>query len=109
MPHDSGVSFLTNVRKSWPSTVRILTGAYANIEICSRPSTSAAIYRFVPKPWDFNELCSAMQEALVAERIAENAAAPLQDPLGAAPAESANIELLAILARELARAVGITR
>jgi two-component system probable response regulator PhcQ len=27
MPRDSGVSFLSSVRKSWPSTVRILTSA----------------------------------------------------------------------------------
>ena len=33
MPRDSGVSFLSNVRKSWPSTVRILTSAYANIDL----------------------------------------------------------------------------
>ncbi|HML27723.1 MAG TPA: response regulator, partial [Hyphomicrobium sp.] len=27
MPRDSGVSFLSDVRKSWPSTVRVLTSA----------------------------------------------------------------------------------
>ena len=76
MPHDSGVSFLTNVRKSWPSTVRILTSAYADIENLQQAINGAAIYRFVPKPWDFDELCSAMQEALVAERVVEKVAAP---------------------------------
>ena len=33
MPRDSGVSFLSNVRKSWPSTVHILTSAYVNIDL----------------------------------------------------------------------------
>jgi two-component system probable response regulator PhcQ len=102
MPHESGVSFLTNVRKSFPSTVRILTSAYADIENLQQAINGAAIYRFVPKPWDFDELCSAMQEALVAERVAETVAAPLEGRLGAGNAESANIELLAVLARELA-------
>src|SRR6185369_71180 len=76
MPHESGVSFLTNVRKSFPSTVRILTSAYADIENLQQAINGAAIYRFVPKPWDFDELCSAMREALVAERVAETLAAP---------------------------------
>ena len=102
MPHESGVSFLTNVRKSFPSTVRILTSAYADIENLQQAINGAAIYRFVPKPWDFDELCSAMQEALVAERVAETVAAPLEGRLGAGNAESANMELLAVLARELA-------
>ena len=106
MPHDSGVSFLTNVRKSWPSTVRILTSAYADIENLQQAINGAAIYRFVPKPWDFDELCSAMQEALVAERVAEKIAAPLEGRLGSGNAESANIELLAVLARELATPLG---
>ena len=102
MPHESGVSFLTNVRKSFPSTVRILTSAYADIENLQQAINGAAIYRFVPKPWDFDELCSAMQEALVAERVEETVGAPLEGRLGAGNAESANIELLAVLARELA-------
>jgi len=106
MPHDSGVSFLTNVRKSWPSTVRILTSAYADIENLQQAINGAAIYRFVPKPWDFDELCSAMQEALVAERVVEKIAAPTDGRLGSGNAESANIELLAVLARELATPLG---
>jgi two-component system probable response regulator PhcQ len=102
MPHESGVSFLANVRKSWPSAVRILTSAYANIDNLQEAINGAAIYRFVPKPWDLNELCSAMQEALVAERIAEQATAPLQGGARAREAETANLELLAVLTRELA-------
>lgn len=105
MPHESGVSFLTNVRKSWPSTVRILTSAYADIDL-QQAINGAAIYRFVPKPWDFDELCLAMQEALVAERVAEKVAAPVARRLGDGNAENANIELLAVLARELAAPLG---
>ena len=50
MPRDSGVSFLSGVRKSWPSTVRVLTSAYANIDNLQHAINDAAIYRFVPKP-----------------------------------------------------------
>jgi two-component system probable response regulator PhcQ len=95
MPRESGVSFLTNVRKSWPSTVRILTSAYADIENLQQAINGAGVYRFVPKPWDFDELCKTMQEALAAERA--------EEPIGTPPgeAENASLQLLTIIAREL--------
>ena len=102
MPYESGVSFLSNVRKSWPSTVRILTSAYANIDNLQQAINGAAIYRFVPKPWDLDELCSAMREALVAERAAEKVGEPFAGRVAPGDAQHANTELLAVLARELA-------
>jgi two-component system probable response regulator PhcQ len=97
MPRDSGVSFLSDVRKSWPSTVRILTSAYANIDL-QQAINGAAIHRFVPKPWNLDELCEAMKEALQAERAQE---AQSFHPTGPGEAECASIELLAVLTREL--------
>lgn len=99
MPRDNGVSFLSNVRKSWPSTVRILTSAYANIDL-EQAINGAAIHRFLPKPWDLDELCAAMQEALHAERACERAE-PREEIQ--ADAENASLELIAVLARELLR------
>jgi len=98
MPHESGVSFLSDVRKSWPSTVRVLTSAYANIDNLQQAINGAGIHRFVPKPWDLDELCEAMQEALIAERESASECPPA---LKAGSAESANLELLALLVREL--------
>jgi len=100
MPRDNGVSFLSNVRKSWPSTVRILTSAYANIDL-EQAINGAAIHRFLPKPWDLDELCAAMQEALHAERVGEMRAEPPEETQ--ADAENANLELLAVLTHELLR------
>lgn len=102
MPRDSGVSFLSDVRKSWPSTVRILTSAYANIDL-EQAINAAAIHRFVPKPWDLDELCSAMQEALHADPAINDTAAPSACSDQRADAHNASLELLAVLARELAR------
>jgi len=101
MPRDSGVSFLSNVRKSWPQAVRILTSAYANIDL-QQAINGAAIHRFLPKPWDLDELCAAMQEALHVERTQEHDTEESQyDRI--ADAENASLELLAVLSRELAR------
>jgi two-component system, probable response regulator PhcQ len=99
MPRDSGVSFLSDVRKSWPSTVRILTSAYANIDNLQHAINDAAIYRFVPKPWNLDELCAAMQDALHVERSAEALVEPVLGPTtSGGDAESANLALLSILA-----------
>ncbi|MBS0240205.1 MAG: response regulator [Proteobacteria bacterium] len=98
MPRDSGVSFLSEVRKSWPSTVRILTSAYANIDNLQQAINGAAIYRFVPKPWNLDELCAAMEDALHVEREAAALTEPVLGPSTGGDAESANLALLSILA-----------
>jgi two-component system probable response regulator PhcQ len=98
MPRASGVEFLSDVRKSWPSTIRILTSAYANIDNLQHAINQAAIYRFVPKPWNLDELCVAMQDALKAERAAVAVADPVLGPMPAGDAHDANLALLAILA-----------
>ncbi|MFT3730557.1 MAG: response regulator [Hyphomicrobium sp.] len=103
MPRDSGVSFLSDVRKSWPSAVRVLTSAYADIENLQHAINDAAIFRFVPKPWNLDELCTAMQEAL---QVEQDAAAVSEPILGHAPdgdAKDANLALLSVLANGLER------
>lgn len=101
MPRDSGVSFLSEVRKSWPSTVRVLTSAYANIDNLQQAINGAAIYRFVPKPWNLDELCAAMEDALHVERKATALTEPVLGPSTGGDAESANLALLSILASGL--------
>lgn len=98
MPRDSGVSFLSDVRKSWPSTIRVLTSAYANIDNLQHAINDAAIYRFVPKPWNLDELCAAMQDALSVEHSASKLAEPVVGPISTGDASEANLALLSILA-----------
>jgi two-component system probable response regulator PhcQ len=102
MPRDSGVAFLSDVRKSWPSTVRILTSAYANIDL-EQAINGAAIHRFVPKPWDLDELCAAMKDALHGEALISEAAVPALGSEQSTDAHNASVELLAVLSRELSR------
>lgn len=101
MPRESGVSFLSDVRKSWPSTIRVLTSAYANIDNLQHAINDAAIYRFVPKPWNIDELCAAMQDALSVERSAAKLAEPVVGPISTGDASEANLALLSILASGL--------
>ncbi len=101
MPRESGVSFLSDVRKSRPSTVRILTSAYADIDNLQHAINDAAIFRFVPKPWNLDELCAAMQDALRVERSASALAEPILGPSSGGDAQDANLALLNILAAGL--------
>lgn len=64
MPHGSGVELLAEARTRWPSTVRILTSAYTDIECLQSAINDAAIYRFVPKPWDLDQLQQAVCDGL---------------------------------------------
>jgi two-component system probable response regulator PhcQ len=99
MPRESGVAFLSCVRKSWPSTVRVLTSAYANIDNLQHAINDAAIYRFVPKPWNLEELCVTMQDALRIEHSAAAVSEPVLGVSASGDAHEASLALLAILAK----------
>ena len=99
MPQEGGTSFLCEARKSCPSAVLVLTSAYADFECLQRAINSAQIFRFVPKPWNVDELSAAVRGAIDAER---NETSKLQDRQASPPfAEEASVELMAVLAREL--------
>ena len=98
MPRESGVSFLSEVRKSRPSTVRVLTSAYADIDNLQHAINDAAIFRFIPKPWNLDELCSVMQDALHLERTASDNVDPVRGSASEGEAKDASLALLAILA-----------
>jgi two-component system, probable response regulator PhcQ len=64
MPVESGVPFLANVRYAFPAAQRVLTSAYADTENLQQAINEAAICYFVPKPWDLDQLCQAVRDAL---------------------------------------------
>lgn len=67
MPLETGVPFLTDVRKSWPDVRRVLTSAYADIDNLQHAINDAAICQFVPKPWNLDQLCAAVRVALATD------------------------------------------
>ena len=56
MPGMTGVEFLTRASELDPKTVRILVTAYGDVETLSDAINNGAIYRFVPKPWQPEEM-----------------------------------------------------
>jgi len=64
MPGMNGVEFLTEVRKRWPETVRIVLSGYADTGAIVSAINEGQIYRFVSKPWNDDELRITVANAL---------------------------------------------
>jgi len=60
MPRQSGVDLLAHVRRSRPNIVRILTTAYADLDSAIEAVNSGAIFKYVVKPWNLQELRGAL-------------------------------------------------
>jgi len=56
MPEMNGVEFLRQVRKQWPDTVRIVLSGYADSASIVSAINEGQIYKFIPKPWNDDEL-----------------------------------------------------
>ena len=64
MPGMNGVEFLSEVRKRWPETVRIVLSGYADTGAIVSAINEGQIYRFVAKPWNEDELRVNVANAL---------------------------------------------
>lgn len=56
MPESTGVDLLKIVRREYPHTVRILTTAYSELDLLIEAINSGAVYSFVTKPWQLDDL-----------------------------------------------------
>ncbi len=64
MPGMNGVEFLKHVRERWPETIRIVLSGYADTASVVAAINEGHIYKFVPKPWDDEEIRSVVTGAL---------------------------------------------
>lgn len=56
MPVMNGVQFLTQVYETFPDTVRIVLSGYADAAAIVSAINEGHIYKFIPKPWNDEEL-----------------------------------------------------
>jgi excisionase family DNA binding protein len=63
MPGEKGVDFLQRARRIHPEAIRILTTAYSDFDVAIEAVNSAAIYKYVTKPWDIPELEMILKQA----------------------------------------------
>lgn len=64
MPGMNGVEFLKEVFQRHPETIRIVLSGYADTAAVVSAINEGKIYRFVPKPWNDDELRITVSKAL---------------------------------------------
>lgn len=64
MPGMNGVHFLSEVCRNWPETVRIVLSGYADTAAVVEAINLGQIYKFIPKPWNDDELRITIQNAV---------------------------------------------
>jgi diguanylate cyclase (GGDEF)-like protein/PAS domain S-box-containing protein len=63
MPDISGTEFLSQVRTLYPDTVRLVLSGYTDLRTVTEAINRGAIYKFLTKPWDDEELRREIREA----------------------------------------------
>jgi len=64
MPQKTGVNLLDELRQSHPGIIRILTTAYSDLQSAIEAVNRGAIYKYVVKPWDMDDLRVLLMRAL---------------------------------------------
>lgn len=63
MPDMSGTEFLTRVRDLYPNTIRMVLSGYTDLATITEAINKGAIYKFLTKPWNDDELREHIQTA----------------------------------------------
>ncbi|HET9571813.1 MAG TPA: hybrid sensor histidine kinase/response regulator [Bacteroidales bacterium] len=64
MPSMRGDEFLIKIHERNPNILKILLTGHANIEGIANAINNANLYRFIPKPWDRDDLILTVREAI---------------------------------------------
>jgi len=64
MPDITGIEFLRRVKTQYPDAVRILFTAYADLTATEAAINISAVFRFINKPWQPDELKAAVAGAI---------------------------------------------
>lgn len=64
MPGMDGVAFLTRFRAIQPDTMRLILSGHTDWQALLAAINQAEIYRFLPKPWDGDDLKLTIERAL---------------------------------------------
>ena len=64
MPEMNGVEFLKQVCERWPDTIRLVLSGYADTAAVVDAINQGQIYKFIPKPWNDDDLKDAIRSAV---------------------------------------------
>jgi DNA-binding NtrC family response regulator len=65
MPGIGGSELLSRIRELYPNTVRIMLSGYSEIGALTEAINQGAIYRYLTKPWDDEQLREEIRSAFV--------------------------------------------
>jgi len=75
----TGVEFLRKVKASYPDTVRIVLSGYTDLQSITDAINEGAIYKFMTKPWNDEELKAVIAEAFVVHEALSNHEQQMQE------------------------------
>ncbi|MFZ5462337.1 MAG: EAL domain-containing protein [Pseudomonadota bacterium] len=70
MPQMSGTELLREVKSLYPDTIRIVLSGYTDLKSVTDAINEGAIYRFLTKPWEDDQLREAIREAFHQQEMA---------------------------------------
>ena len=73
MPDMSGTEFLARIRQLYPDTIRMVLTGYTDLESVTGAINRGAIYKFLTKPWDDDQLREQIREAFRMAKDLQNA------------------------------------
>lgn len=65
MPEMSGTEFLSKVKDIYPDTVRLVLSGYTDLKSVTDAINEGAIYKFLTKPWDDQQIRTHVKQAFV--------------------------------------------
>lgn len=71
MPGMVGADFLRKARELYPETIRIMLSGYTELQSVTDAVNEGAIYKFLTKPWDDEQLRGHIAEAFRVKEIAD--------------------------------------
>lgn len=63
MPYMTGSELFSQVKNLYPDTIRIILSGYADFDAVTEAINKGAIYKFINKPWDSEQLRQLVREA----------------------------------------------
>lgn len=100
MPGMTGVEFFRAAKVSHPDTIRIILSGYTELQSVTDAINEGAIYRFLTKPWDDDQLRDHIRKAFeFKELLEENQQLDMKIRTSNQELVSANVQLNDVLAR----------